>query len=60
VGHEADLWNLRRRHTSLREELTKQLPLKDMKKTGKSPQPPGKPKTELLLKYQHQVWMLKK
>jgi hypothetical protein len=59
VGHRADLWNLRTSHTSLREELTKQLPLKDMKKIGESPQPPGKTKTELLLKYQHQDWMLK-
>jgi hypothetical protein len=59
VDHRADLWNLRINHTSLREELTKQLLLKDRKKTGKSPQPPGKTKTELLLKYQHQDWMLK-
>jgi hypothetical protein len=45
--------------TSLREELTKYLPLKDRKKTDKSPQKPGKTKTKLLLKYQHQDWMLK-
>jgi hypothetical protein len=32
VGHRANLWNLRTRHTSLKEELTKQLPLKDRKK----------------------------
>jgi hypothetical protein len=32
VNHRADLWNLRTSHTSLREELTKQLPLKDDKK----------------------------
>jgi hypothetical protein len=32
VGHRADLWNLRTSHTLLREELTKQLPLKDWKK----------------------------
>jgi hypothetical protein len=31
VGHRADLRNLRTSHTSLREELTKQLPLKDRK-----------------------------
>jgi hypothetical protein len=59
VGHRADLRNLRTSHTSLREELAKQLPLKDRKKTGKAPQPPGETKTELLLKYQHQDWMLK-
>jgi hypothetical protein len=29
VGHSADLQNLRTNHTSLREELTKQLLLKD-------------------------------
>jgi hypothetical protein len=58
VGHRADLQNLRTSHTSLREELMKQL--KDLKKkTGESPQPPGETKTELLLKYQHQDWMLK-
>jgi hypothetical protein len=59
VGHIADLWNLRKSHTSLREELTKQLLMKDRKKTGKTPQPPDKTKTELLLKYEHQDWMLK-
>jgi hypothetical protein len=32
VDHRADLWNLRTSHTSLREELTKQLPLKDREK----------------------------
>jgi hypothetical protein len=32
VGHRTDLWNLRTSHASLREELTKQLPLKDRKK----------------------------
>jgi hypothetical protein len=60
VGCRADLWKLRTRcHTTLREELTKQLLLKDRRKTGDTPQPPGKTKTELLLKYQHQDWMLK-
>jgi hypothetical protein len=58
VGHRADLLNLRTSHTSLREELTKQLLLKDRKKkknqTGQFPQPPGKTKIELLLKYPHQ------
>jgi hypothetical protein len=49
VGHRADLQNLRTSHTSL----------KDRKKTGQSPQPPGETKTELLLKYQHQDWMMK-
>jgi hypothetical protein len=44
---------------SLREELTKQLLPKDRRQTGKSPQLPGKTKTEPLLKYQHQNWMLK-
>jgi hypothetical protein len=32
VDYRAVLWNLRTSHTSLREELTKQLPLKDRKK----------------------------
>jgi hypothetical protein len=59
VVHRADLWNLKTSHTSLREELTKQLPLKDRRKTGKTPLPPGETKTEALLKYQHQGWMLK-
>jgi hypothetical protein len=35
VDHRADLWNLRTSNTSLREELTRQLPLKDMKKKKK-------------------------
>jgi hypothetical protein len=55
VGYRADLRNLRTNHTSLREELTKQVPLKDRKKTGESPQPPGETKTELLLQYQHML-----
>jgi hypothetical protein len=59
VGHRADLQKLRTSYTSLREELTKQLPLKDRKITGESPQPPGETKTELLLKYQYQGWLLK-
>jgi vancomycin resistance protein YoaR len=44
-------------YNPLREELTKQLPLKDKRKKPKksnSTQPPGKTTTELLLKYQHQ------
>jgi hypothetical protein len=58
VGHRADLQNLRTSPTSLREELTKQLLLKDRKKKiSQSPQPPDETKTELLLKYQHQDWM---
>jgi hypothetical protein len=36
VGHRADLLNLRTSHTSLREELTKQLLLKDRKKKKKT------------------------
>jgi hypothetical protein len=60
VGYRADLQNLRISHTSLREELTKKLLLKDRRKTGKTPQPPGEMKTEPLLKYEHQDWMLKK
>jgi hypothetical protein len=60
VGHRTDLRNLRTSHTSLREELTKQLSLKDRKKkTGEFPHQPADTKTELLLKYQHQDWMLK-
>jgi hypothetical protein len=52
VGYRADYQS----HTSLREELTKQLPLKHRKK---KPKATGKTKTEPLLKYQHQDWMLK-
>jgi hypothetical protein len=59
VGNRADLWKLRTSHTSLREELTKQLLLKDGRKTVNTPQLPDKTKTELLFKYQHQDWMLK-
>jgi hypothetical protein len=59
VGYRADLWNLRTSHTSLREELTKQLPVKDRRKTGETPQPPGETRTEPLFKYQHWDWMLK-
>jgi hypothetical protein len=59
VGYRADIQNLRTGHTSLREELTKQLPLKDRRKTGEMSQPPSKTKTEPLLKHQHQDWMLK-
>jgi hypothetical protein len=59
VGHRVDLRNLRTSHSSLREELTKQLLLKDRKENWQSPQPPAKTKSELLLKYQHQDWMLK-
>jgi hypothetical protein len=56
MGHRADLWNLKMRHISIKEKLTKQLPLKDRKKkkkTDQSPQPSGETKTELLLKYQY-------
>jgi hypothetical protein len=56
VGYRADLWNLRKSHTSLREELTQQLLLKDIRKSMETPQPPGGTKTELLLKHQHQDW----
>jgi hypothetical protein len=44
----------------MREELTKQLPLKERKKEKKknTTQAPGKTTTDLLLKYQHQDWML--
>jgi hypothetical protein len=59
-GHRDDFWNLRTSHTSLREELTKQLLLKqEKKKTDKSHQVVGETKTELVLKYQHKNWMLK-
>jgi hypothetical protein len=41
-------------YTPLREELTKQLRLKDRRKTTpNTTQTPGKTMTELLLKYQH-------
>jgi hypothetical protein len=52
MGYRADLQNLRTNlncHTSLREELTKQLPLKDRRKTSKTTQPTGETKTELRL-----------
>jgi hypothetical protein len=58
VGYRADLWNLRTSHTSLKEEFTPAFERQE-KKTGESPQPPIKTKTELVLKYQHQDWMLK-
>jgi hypothetical protein len=50
VSYKADLQNLRTKtnsncHTSVREELTKQLPLKDKRKTGGTPQPLGETKT---------------
>jgi hypothetical protein len=35
VGYRADLWNMRTSHTSLREELTKQLLLKERIKKKK-------------------------
>jgi hypothetical protein len=37
VGYRAVLWNLRTSHTSLREELIKQLLLKDRKKLARLP-----------------------
>jgi hypothetical protein len=44
------------------EELTKQLPMKDRRKKTKQnktlPNLPVKTTTELLLKYEHQDWML--
>jgi hypothetical protein len=53
VGYRALFQNLRTIYKlpHLTEELTKQLPLKDRKKTGET-------KTELLFKYQHQDWMV--
>jgi hypothetical protein len=43
----------------VREELTKQLPLKDRRnKTLPTNQPLGKTITELLLKYPYQDWIL--
>jgi hypothetical protein len=47
-----------------RQKLTKKLSLKDRRKKKKqqtnTTQQPGKTMTELLLKYQHQDWMLDK
>jgi hypothetical protein len=57
VNYRANLWSLRTSYTSLKEELTMQLPLKDRRKK-KQYQPPAETTTELLLKYQHQDWML--
>jgi hypothetical protein len=51
MSYRANLQNLRTSHTSLRKELTKHLPLKGRRNTGKTPQPPGETKTDLLLKY---------
>jgi hypothetical protein len=45
-------------YTPVREEPTKQLPLKDRRKKKKTTKPHGGTMTELLLKYQHQDWML--
>jgi hypothetical protein len=60
VNHRADIQNRRISHTSMRDELTKQLPLKNgKKKIVESPQPPGQTNTELLFNYQHWDWMLK-
>jgi hypothetical protein len=61
VGHRTDLQYMRTSHISLRGELTKKPLLRQEKnkQTGESPQPPGKTKTELLVKYQQQDWMLK-
>jgi hypothetical protein len=64
VGYRADLWKLRTAYKPklphpLREVLTKQLPLKEKKKTGETPQPSGKTKAEPLVKHQHQDCMLK-
>jgi hypothetical protein len=62
VNYRADPQNLRKNanvncHTSLREELTKQLPQKPGEKKNIA-QTPGETMTKLLLKYQHQVCML--
>jgi hypothetical protein len=48
-------------HTLLQEKLNKQQLLKDRrrkKKTLPTGRPPGKTKTELLLKYQHEDWIM--
>jgi hypothetical protein len=59
VGYRTDLQNLRTSHTSPKVELTKQLSLKDRRKTDETPQIPGKTKREPLHKYQHQDWIVK-
>jgi hypothetical protein len=61
VGHRAVLQNLRTNHTSLREELTQQLPLKDRKKKKlvSLPNHQARLRQSVLLKYEHQEWMLK-
>jgi hypothetical protein len=60
MAGEKQSWSLETedKQTSVREELTKEVPLKDGEKNCESPQPPGKTKTELLLKFQHQDWLL--
>jgi hypothetical protein len=63
VSYRADLWNLWKSFKLklphlMKEELTKQLLLKDGSKKN-TIQPPGKTRTELLLKCQHQDWMMK-
>jgi hypothetical protein len=63
VNYRADLQNLTIYKLKLPHltvgELTKQLPLKERRKIN-TIQPPGETTTELLLKYQHQDWMLEK
>jgi hypothetical protein len=59
LNHRADLQDLRTSHTSLREEQTKQLLLKDRKNNWQVSPTTWQNKTELLLKYQHQGWILK-
>jgi hypothetical protein len=58
VNHITNLQNLRNSYTSLRELLTKQLPLKDKeKKLASLPKYLARLR-EPLFKYQHQDWML--
>jgi hypothetical protein len=59
VGHRADLRNLRTSHTSLREELTKQLLLKDgEKKLASLPNHLARLR-QSFCKYPNHDWMLK-
>jgi hypothetical protein len=63
LGYRAYLWNLRITYKLKLPHPTEgganELPLKDRRKTGETQQPPDETKRELLLKYQHQDWMLK-
>jgi hypothetical protein len=64
VGYRADFQNLRTAYKLKLSHLTeggadKAAATESQKKNWQETQPHGKSKTELLIKYQHQGWMLK-